>query len=195
MSKGSGRGQEEVWRRFAEEIGAHYVPGDFWEKEQIVAAAPPWIVTFEIQQDTLTSTDFSACTRLTARYVATDGFSFSVLRRDAIRKTDLPAMSPPVMIGDDDFDRRFSVTDGGDAKTRELLSNDAIRAYLMAEPYVGLTASRVPGSDRLMELTCVVPEVANTRRRLLRLFELMGETLQHLRAIGVAADVDPTKVV
>jgi hypothetical protein len=195
MSDGLGPGQEEVWRRFAAEIGAQYIPGDFWQREQILATVPPWTVSFEVLQDTLASTEFAACTRLTARYVATDGLGFSVRRRDAGGETGLPSATPRLTVGDPDFDRRFDVIGHDAVKVLRLLSNDAIRAYLMAEPHVSLGASRVTGDGRLMEIACVVPSVVETRRRLLGLFELMGETLQHLRAIGSAADTDPGNVV
>jgi len=191
MSDGIGPGQEEVWRRFAAEIGARYLPGDFWTREQIVATVPPWTIAIEVYQDA----QKVACTRLTARYVTLDGFSFSVFRLSACRDTDPLAESPEIVVGDYDFDVAFRVAGSDQRRTLELLSNDALRAYLMAAPHVRLEANRVQGTKHLSELVCVVPEVLETRKRLLGLFELVAETLQHLRTIGSAADKSPTNVV
>jgi hypothetical protein len=194
MDDGIGAEREEIWRRFADELGARYVPGDFWEKEQIVATVPPWTVTFDIQQDTLSSTEFAACTRLIARYVATEGFSFSVRRRDVVGGTGLAAALPRIAVGDRDFDSRFDVIGSDPARTLEFLSNEAIHALLMAEPHISLDAYEVKGSASLAELACAVPVVVGTRRRLLGLFELMAGALQHLRAMGAAANTNPSNV-
>jgi hypothetical protein len=194
MSDGIEPGQEEVWRRFAAEIGARYLPGDFWTREQIVATVPPWSIKIEVDKDTAIWANV-ACTRLTARYVTLDSFSFTIFRLNASRDTDPLAESPEIVVGDPDFDAAFRVGGSDRQRTLQLLSNDALRAYLMAAPHVRLESSRIQGTEPLSELVCMVPEVLETRKRLLGLFELMAETLQHLRAIESAADKSPVNVV
>jgi hypothetical protein len=185
--------REEIWQRFAEEIGARYVPGDFWQSEQIIARMDPWTVTLETHHDPAARVP---CTRLTAPYISADRFTFSIFRASAFQDVGLLSSADEIIVGDAVFDTAFRVAGSDAERVRALLENPHLRHYLLGEPQIGLEAGiRADALPRLhspqAQLICIVLGIVEERDRLLHLFELMGETLQHLRAIGSAANRDP----
>jgi hypothetical protein len=184
--------REENWQRFATEIGAIYKRGDFWEPEQIQAVLFPWTVTLTLVKDD-PQHRFIACTRLVARYLAADAFTFSVFREEVFAENrSLPTLSN-IVVDHPRFEKMFRVTGQPVEQVRQLLANDAIRDYLLAETQMGLCTDPVPAVRAQMDLTCMVVGVVEEPERLLSLFELMGETLQHLCAIGSAWESEPMR--
>jgi hypothetical protein len=182
--------REEVWQRFAEEIGARYVPGDLWQSEQIIARMEPWTVTLELHHDPAARVP---CTRLSASYVSDDRFTFSIFRASAFQDVGALANANEIIVGDAVFDTAFRVAGSDAERVRALLANGHLRQYLLGEAQLGLEAGISPNffQNKQAQLICLVLGVVDERDRLLHLFELMGETLQHLRAIGSAANRDP----
>jgi hypothetical protein len=174
--------REENWLRAASEIGATYFRGDFWEPESIKATIPPWTVVLTLVKDD----PHIACTRLTARYFCPDSFTFSIFRAGMFADDGHLQEAEEIEIGDPLFDALFRVAGQPTEQVERLLANEAIRGYLIAEPQIGLYAEPVPSSRRRVDLTCTVLGVIDEPRRVIALFELMGETLQHLCAIGSA---------
>lgn len=186
MTDGIGPGREERWRAFAAEIGAQYRPGDFWNKEAVLVPLGPWRVSIWLDAEAGATRRMLAA-RLQARYAATRRLSFTVYRAglflDAASGGLSPLASPS---GDAAFDAAFRATGSDSDAVRALLSNEAIRAYLLDEPQIGLESAPVPGTRQQATLDCLVVGAVDERDRLMRLVELMGETLQHLCATGWA---------
>lgn len=153
--------REEVWQRFATEMGGVYISGDFWEEEKIKLTLPPWNITITLVKDNLQV----ATTRLSARYLCLDNFTFSILRVES----------------------HFHLEGHPSEQIEKLLGNESLRRYLASEAHIRLYNER--NSQQEKELTCTIIGAVGERHRLLALFELMGETLQHLCAIGSAAEV------
>jgi hypothetical protein len=183
--------REEIWQRFADEIGASYVPGDLWQSEQIVARMEPWTVTLELYHD---PTVRFPCTRLSAPYLSDDRFTFSIFRASAFQDVGTLANTNEIIVGDAVFDTAFRVAGSDAERVRALLANGHLRQYLLGEAQIGIEAGINPNffQNKQALLICLVLGVVEERDRLLHLFELMGETLQHLRSIGSAANRDPS---
>lgn len=180
--------REEIWKRFAEEIGATYFPGDFWKPESITAQVGFWTVTLALHHD---HSIFSkvTCTRLRATYVRGDDLIFSIFRAEAFQDTGHLSNMPEIVVGEPVFDEAFRVAGNSPSKVHSLLANAALRSYLLEEPLIGLEATLFPDSTEIHLLTCQVIGAVEQPSRLLHLFELMGETLQHLAALGSARQI------
>jgi hypothetical protein len=183
VSDGIGPLREEVWRFFAKEIGAEYTAGDQWQSERIAATIAPWTVTLELLHESSSGTP---CTRLVAPYRSTDRFLFTIYRADAFRDTGVLSRTEEIQVGDAVFDAAFRVAASDPDRIRELLANAHLRQYLLSERQIGIEASMLTNhiGSREAQLVCTVLGCVETRDRLLTLFELMGETLQHLHDLG-----------
>jgi hypothetical protein len=175
-----GAAHSAVWRQFAEEIDAQYLGGDRQRPESITARVEPWNVILTID----TSGDI-ASSQLEAHYVSVDGFTFAIRRVNGIH----------VGMSLESFEQDFTAVGSQPTRVRQIVANDAIRLYLSAERDIGLRATRLTLPNRMTRLTCHVAGVIDSPERLLSLFELMAETLQHLREIGSASDKDPLHLI
>ena len=176
--------RELIWQRFAREIGGEYSPGGFWHQEQIALVMPPYAITIALTKDTPSV----ACTELSASYSTNDGLLFSIFDSDAFADTGPLQKLPEILVGNEAFDTRFRIAGTDRQQVLKLLQNDAIRAYLMRVPHIGLHTERITPSPIQVKLTCTVLGTVSHRETLLALVELMGETLQHLCAIGSAKE-------
>jgi hypothetical protein len=176
--------REEIWQRFATEIGADYTPGDFWTTEQIRATIAPWTILLTLSKED----PKVACTHLTARYHSPDGFTFTCFQAGTFADVGHLKTAAEIVVGDTTFDHRFRIAGDPIPQAGRLFRNPAIRRYLMAIPHIGLSAEPVPAIKACSELSCMVIGAVATQERLLALVELMAETLQHLCTIGSATE-------
>ncbi len=89
------------------------------------------------------------------------------------------------MLSDDTaFDIAFNAWGNDRAKLRALITNEALQNYLLLEPQIVLTADYDPAITSFMGLNCQIIGAVTQPSRLLRLFELMAETLQQLSSLA-----------
>src|ERR1700694_4221933 len=76
-----GPSRSEIWKQFAEAIGADYKSGPHWFSESIVRATHRnWSIVLDTYQ--LPGGRFpSVCTRLHAPYISRENFRFSLARK------------------------------------------------------------------------------------------------------------------
>jgi hypothetical protein len=171
-----------AWKQVAEEIGAVYTPGDAWTTERVVARLGQWQTTLSLQ-DASEEAGSTTYTCLTAFYTSQDEFRFALCRFEILHYLSLPIGLAPASSDDLAFNDAFYIRGSNDEKLRVLVRNDALREYLLAEPQIVLMANLVPNLSTLtpfLELKCMVPSAISEPSRILRLFELIAETLQHL---------------
>jgi hypothetical protein len=191
-----GPSRKEIWRQLAERIGATYIEGGFWKGDKVQAHVGEWTVTL----DTFTvSTGKTTVvyTRLRAPYVNADGFRFSVARKNIFTPIAKLFGMQDVEVGDAQFDDAFVIRGTDEAKLRALFANANIRRLLEAQPRVrfdvrddeGWFAIHFP--EGVDELRFYTPGVIKDVDRLVGLYELFGEVLNHLCHIGSAYERDP----
>ncbi|MDX1935301.1 MAG: hypothetical protein SFU56_22105 [Capsulimonadales bacterium] len=179
--------REEIWQQVARRIGGTYHPGGFFEHERLVVPIPPWTVSLRL----VTEDVRHLYTAATAPYLSEDGFTFTLQTIGSFEETGHLSLSEEIEIGEPRFDRRYRIAGHPAEQVRRLLTNDALRQYLDCESRIRLSATPVPHSRRRIDLTCTVVGAVAEPDRLQSLFELMGETLQHLCAIGSAEERTP----
>ena len=182
----------EVWRRFADEIGAAYVDGGFLGRDKVVATAGPWTLTL----DTFT-VDKSTFTRLRAPYVNADGLRFSLHRTHLFSGIGKLLGLQDIQIGDPFFDDAFVIKSNDAAGVRRVLANPALRALLHAQPNVHFCVKDDEGwfgatfPQGVDELYFRAPGVIRDLDRLRGLYDLFAETLNTLCHVGSAYEQDP----
>lgn len=195
-----GPSQEEIWRQFAEQLGAAYVKGGWRHVDKVVARFGQWTVALDTY--TVSTGDSSTTyTRMRAPYVNRDGFRFTIYGKGFFSQIGKLFGMQDIEIGVSDFDEAFIIKGNDESKVRALFSERHIRDLLMAQPAVHLTvkddegwfgADFPEGVDELyFSASGVIKEIA----RLRGLYELFGETLHKLCHIGSAYEDDPNIIL
>jgi hypothetical protein len=191
-----GPSREAVWRQLSEAIGGQYVDGGFWKGDKVVAEHGEWTITLDVYTVHANNAHISY-TRMRAPYVNPSGFRFNIYRRGFFSDVAKWFGMQDITIGDPQFDHEFIVKANHEAHVRELLSHLDIRAGLRAQPQLHLTVKDDEGwfgpkfPEGVDELSLTVRGVVKDVDRLKALFDLMGDTLDHLCRIGAAYDVAP----
>lgn len=216
VARGIAPGREEVWRTLAREIGATYVSGDFGQPDRVEARVGGRSVILDLFHASGSGAHL-ACARLRAlgpgqlARVGNDRYRLVAGRVRVFEEADglephtgggLPAQNvfpfpttlPSLVTGDAAFDRAFRVRSNDVTRAARLIAgaeSAALRDYLLKEPHIGIEVSppkRGAGAAFDFLVTCLVVEVVEDADRLLALFELMGETMQQLAAVGLLID-------
>lgn len=191
--------REEVWRALARELGAEHLPGDFWQPERIVAKIGGRAVSLDLFHMYGPDGLHMSCTRLrTPPFQSRSGFRFILAARSVFQDADTlilrasdekPLRERPqltsVATGWEQVDTLFFLRTNNAVRAGWLFDERygrPVMEYLRDEPFCGmelapdaLTGGVQTGQFRL---TLTVAEAVADRNRLLRLFELMGETLE-----------------
>lgn len=192
-----GPSKAEVWNQLAAEIGGQHVVGHFfWGGEKVQACVKDWIITL----DTYTvSTGKSSVTytRLRAPYVNPEGFRFTIYRAGLFSALGKFFGMLDIEVGVPEFDRDFIIkvsepTAPNIRAVRALFANERVRELITAQPAIYLTVKDDEGYFKqhfpagVDELWFQVVGVIKDTDRLKSLFDLFGETLNHLCHLGSA---------
>jgi len=171
-------GREQVWRRFARDLGATYAPADFWNPDRVTARHGEWTLTLELVTGAATHTRMSAPFRWPA---GGHPFRLSVYPAGGVFGFTMGTSAdvlPDIRVGDPALDAAFHIAGTDEAAARALLTEgggDALRAFLLAERQSGLEVAPAEGGDGL--LAARVFGVVADGARLLALFEATLEAL------------------
>lgn len=191
-----GPSKEEIWRQFAAETGASFVPGGFWKGDKIEATHGPWTValdTFAVSTGKATV----VYTRMRAPYVTPDGFHFTVYRKGLFSEVGKWFGMQDVTVGFEDFDREFVIKGNDEEKLRRLFSSQKIRELIAAQPDIHFSVEDDDGGWTKMfpagvdELRFQVAGVIKDLERVKLLYELFAETLDELCRMGSASAQAP----
>lgn len=191
-----GPSKEEIWRQFAAETGASFVPGGFWKGDKIEATHGPWTVvldTFAVSTGKATV----VYTRMRAPYVSPDGFHFTVYRQGIFSEVGKWFGMQDVTVGFEDFDRDFVIKGNDEEKLRRMFSSQKIRELIAAQPDIHFSVEDDDGAWTKMfpagvdELRFQVAGVIKDLERLKLLYELFAETLDELCRMGSASAQAP----
>ncbi len=191
-----GPSKKEVWRQFAEEIGAEFVDGGFWKGNKVVARVEDWTITL----DTYTvSTGQSSITytRLRAPFVNRDGFRFAIYRKGPLSKLGKALGMQDIEVGYPELDREFIIKGNDQAKVHALFSNERMRELIRSQRSIRLQIKEIKkrrreglpeGTEELhFQVTGVIKDIP----RLKSLYELFALTLNRLCQMGSASGDDP----
>ena len=199
-----GPSREEIWQQLAASMGAEFVDGGFFGRDQVVARAGEWTVTldsFARSSGSGTHRSSTTYTRMRAPFVNADGLHFEVYRTSLFTGIGKWLGMQDITIGKEPFDSDFVVKGHPQQTVRALLDDEQLRRLLSAQPSVhfsvkddeGWFGTQFPqGVDEL----CFEARGTVTDTYLLRaLFDLFAVTLQRLCAIGSAYEEDPGVVL
>ena len=185
-------GQRAALRQFSGEIGAEFVKGGFLPgNDRVIAKVKQWTVTIDTYDESLYSTNR---TRIRALYVSKDGFQFTIYPERWLEKADKALGMKDITIGDLMFDDAFVIKASDESKVRALLENRRTRLLIQDFPSIHLESKKNDALSPINELLAAV-DVITAVERLKSLFNLVGETLDHLCRIGSATEDDPNLVL
>lgn len=195
--------QEEVWKQFADEIGAEFVRG------RLVANLKQWTITLDTFAKSSGQASSTPWTRMRAPYVNKDGFRFTIYRKRTFRPLGELFGRQDIQVGDPEFDRDFIIKANDEVKVRELFANPRIRQLIQSQPDIllkvegtlfikdnggvkvrGLFDTPLPGTA-VDELYFEAEGFIIDIERLRSLFQLFAETLNQLVHIGSASEDQP----
>jgi hypothetical protein len=193
----------KAWERMSHDIGAEFVPPeDFSHPGRVEATVRDWTVTLRMVWVAKGNSGMPY-TVLEAPYDAQDDFSFLV-KSTSLGRALLKLLGfKGLPVGDAMFDRAFFVTSDDPSKVQMLLANGQIRSGLIqAQSHSWFNPLSFTTSDPLgvaeedtsllmyeanqMPLTYPAAEAA----RLKTLFNVMADTLDELRVMGLADPLD-----
>ena len=184
-----GPSREEIWRQLAAEIGAAYIEGGFWKRDQVEASHGEWTVTLDTYFDAALKADF---TRLRAPFVNPEGFRFTVYRRGLFSDVAKLLGMQDIELGYAEFDQDFIIKGTHEAKLRALFDHVRIRQLVSAQREIHFSV-QAPERRRKRGLRANTDELSFKARgvlkdpdRLKQLFDLFAETLDQLCRIGAA---------
>lgn len=193
----------KAWERMSHDIGAQFVPPeDFSDPGRVEATLREWTVTLKIVwvQKGRSAMPYTV---LEAPYDAQEDFGFLVKSTSLGRALLKLVGFKGLPVGDPAFDRAFYVTSDDPQKVQMLLANGQIRSGLLqTQSHSWFNSLSFTTSDPLevaeedtsllmyegnqMPLTYPAKEAA----RLKTLFNVMADTLDEVRVMGLATPVD-----
>jgi hypothetical protein len=191
-----GPSKEEVWQQLCNEIGAEYINNGIWKGDKVVAKVKDWTITLDTYTVS-TGKSHVTYTRMRAPYVNADGFRFKIYRKNIFSGIGKYFGMKDLEIGYPEFDRDFIIKASDESKTRSLFMNDKIRMLIQQQPAISLEVKDDEGwfgknfPEGVDELYFQVTGVIADIKRLKSIYELFGETLNHLCHIGSAYENDP----
>jgi hypothetical protein len=187
-----GPSKTEVWRTLSERIGGTFVAGSELKGDRLDVHVEKWIVTLDAVKENNT-----IYTRLRAPFHNPSGLRFTITRTGPFAELEKGLGIQEVVVGDPCFDEAFGVT-GNDCKAiRAMLKDPLICKLLQKLPNVhfeikdndGWFGSKFPADTD--ELYFIARGAIKDLNQLKGLFDLFGEVLHQLTAIGVATEADP----
>jgi hypothetical protein len=191
-----GPNKEEIWQQLCHEIGAEYINNGIWKGDKVVAKVKEWTITLDTYTVS-TGKSHVTYTRMRAPYVNADGFRFKIYRKSVFSNIGKYFGMKDIEVGYPEFDRDFIIKASDESKTRSLFMNDRIRALIHEQPSISLEVKDDEGwfgknfPEGVDELYFQVTGVITDVKRLKSLYDLFGETLNHLCHIGSAYENDP----
>ncbi len=191
-----GANKEEVWQQLCKEIGADFIDGGVWKGDKVIARIQEWTITLDTYTVS-TGKSHVTYTRIRAPYVNADGFRFKIYRKSVFSDIGKYFGMKDIEVGYPEFDRDFIIKASDESKVRSLFMNDKIRALIHEQPSISLEVKDDEGwfgknfPEGVDELYFQVTGVITDITRLKSLYDLFGETLNHLCHIGSAYENDP----
>jgi hypothetical protein len=189
-----GPSKSELWRQLSEEINGRYQRG--WSGERVQATHDEWTVTLDTFVVS-TGKTYIPFTRMRAPYVNPESFRFTIYRKSIFSEMATWLGMQDIDVGDPPFDEDFVIKGTHEERVRALFRNPRLRELIDAQPKIHLTVKDDEGwfgrkfGEQVDELYFAVPGVIKDVERLKLLYELFGETLDQLCAIGSAYQRDP----
>ncbi len=191
-----GPSRDIIWSQIANDIGADYRDGGFWERDYISYQHGEW----EIILDTYTqSTGKSSVTytRMRAPFVNRDSLYFKIYRAGFFSNMGKYFGMQDIEIGDEYFDKDFVIKGNDQLQVARLLVGDDIKALIERHPKIhfeirddeGIFTKKYPEGVDELYFQCV--GVLKNQARIKDLFDLFAFTLERLVAIDSAYAHDP----
>jgi len=191
-----GPSKKEIWRQLSVETSARFDDGGVWKADKVEATHGEWTVTLDTYAVS-TGKVVMVFTRMRAPYVNTDGFRFSIHRRNLFSDIGEWLGMQDLKVGYEDFDKDFVIKGSDEQKCRQLFANARLRALISSQKDIKFAVKDDEGwfgptfPERVDELVFIVAGVIKDIERLKQFFELFSETLDELCRIGSAYESDP----
>jgi len=191
-----GPSKKEIWRQLSVETSARFDDGGVWKADKVEATHGEWTVTLDTYAVS-TGKVVIVFTRMRAPYVNTDGFRFSIHRRNLFSDIGEWLGMQDLKVGYADFDKDFVIKGNDERKLRELFANARLRGLISSQKDIKFSVKDDEGwfgpkfPEGVDELAFVVAGVIKDIERLKQLFELFSETLNGLCRIGSSYESDP----
>jgi len=139
--------RREAFQSAASDLGAAFVAGKRSSRDQVHMEHGPWKVTLDtyvVSQGQATIT----YTRVRTLYIARDDFTVSVTRKHVFTRVSELLGFYGLLIGDQEFERKYKIKSSNDRRARSLLGDRHLRELIMVQPSLRLEIRRLPWGRR-----------------------------------------------
>lgn len=180
--------QEEVWRQLCEELGGELEDDAGWRQDRARVEHGGWAVTLDFDAHRGYRLN-SVYTRFHAPCQACE-FNFRIFHQELAHAIARLLGMQDVQVGDAAFDRAFVIQGSDEEALRELFSDAALRAAILAEPQAEIALR--PSEDSLaddepgqvVELSLEVPGRVEDAARLKALYDIFAALLDRLHDVA-----------
>ena len=184
-----GPSKKDSWFKFATEIGANYVDGGTWSKDQFIFRYKNW--DFDFHTYTQSSGKSSTTnTRLRVPFLTKDKMQFNIYEEGFFSTFGKLFNMQDIQIGNVAFNDKYIIKGNNEMKIMQLLSEPSLRRAFMVleganvkiDTGEGLFRKGFPEGVYMLEFTCI--GIIKKNENLHSLFKLFQELLGGLVRIN-----------
>lgn len=186
----------EIWQKLSHELGGEYTKGSWRQHDRLEVRHGEWVLTLDVFVVPVGKV-MIPMTRMRAPFVNADGLRVKLHRESFFSSWGRFFGMQDLQIGVPEFDAAYVIKGNDERKVREFLSNEKLRALLLAEKDVRLSVEDDEGwfgkkfPENTDELRLEWGGHEKDPARIARLFELFAEALDQLCRIGSAYERRP----
>jgi hypothetical protein len=177
--------EDEMWDRLSQELGGEFVDRRGWRYDKIKVREGEWTVTIDLHSHAGYKSE-ALFTRIRVPFVNEEKLHFKIFHQGLLDTIGAKLGVQDIIIGHDEFDRTFMIQGDDEEKVKALLSDDDLKADMLAEPDLHLTlrdsgdAFTEEFPDGVDELVLEVANEVTDKQRLKKLYDIVARTLHYL---------------
>lgn len=201
-----GPSKEDVYKSIASELNGKFIRGEFNNPVRVDVPFKNWIITLDthVVMELINASPGNhyggnaIYTRVRAPFIKTGNFQFAVNNTTPLDSFTKLFGSQDIIVGDEQFDKLFTVKGNEKAKVETLFSNRTIRDLIIELEEMNLSIRTQEGiylgtklPENVNELFFKSEDLIIDPEKLKLLFQLFSEILEQLCKMNCANDENP----
>lgn len=198
IQTGFNKGQKELWKSFAKQVGGEIIEGGKYNPDSLVYKHRVWTVVLdELVRMAKGAVNGALVTRLRIPIVNRFGFRFKVHKEDQFMKVFKLFGSQDIQMGDPQFDEKFIIEGNHVEMVKHILSDEIIKESLLMMPNAMFTlrtdeemyGDQFPEGIDLLEID-ILGKI-NTLGSLTAMHHILTRTCEALESFDLSFATDP----
>ena len=201
-----GASKEDVYKMVAFDLNGKFTRGDFYNPVRVDVPFKNWIITLDtnVVNEIINVSHGNPYggnaiyTRVRVPFIKTSNFQFAVTNTTALDSFTKLFGGQDILVGDEHFDKLFTIKGNDEAKVEKLFTNSIIRHLIMELEEMNLVIRTQEGllfgtklPENINEIFFKAEDVIIDTKKLKLLFQLFSETLEQLCKINCAKTENP----